>query len=72
MFNCVERGKAAEAAYLESKKCKAREHQGSHAGGTDYGPPCKQHVGDNGKHKGNHVAVNGYSWKQGSNDVWLP
>lgn len=68
MFDCVNKGKAAEAAYLESKKCGMREVLGSHGGGTDYSPECVLHTNDKGKHKGNHRAANGYTWKPGLND----
>jgi hypothetical protein len=52
--------------------CNARELQGSHAGGTDYGPACVQAVNENGRHRGNHMSASKfkYSWAPGLNDRW--
>lgn len=65
MYNCIR--PINEWDY----RCKARELLGSHGGGTDFGPPCRQNVNEKGKHKGNHIAENGYSWPQSKYDVWL-
>lgn len=68
MFDCVNRGRRAEEAFLESKKCKARELQGSHAGGNDYSAPCVLHVNEKGKHRGWHATKDGYRWEPGPDD----
>lgn len=68
MYDCVNRGRRAMEAELEAKKCGMREIQGSHGGGTDYSPECVLHTNDRGRHKGDHRAANGYSWRPGPND----
>lgn len=50
----------------EEGTCGEVENVKSHGGGTDYSPPCKQPVDAKGRHKGDHVDVNGKHWRNKS------